>query len=200
MVVGALVVLRRGHGFEVLAIDKREHGHLGAGQVFLDDHARARAAEGVAVDRVLDRGDSLFLGHGDRDTLAERQTVRLDNDRCALRLDVVDRLRGILKHRIGRGGNVVFFHQLFGKGLGAFDDGCVFARAKRADARFLERIHHAERKRVVRCDHHKVGLVRLGKGNHAVDVRGLDVHALSLLCDAAVARRAPDMVHLGAFL
>ena len=154
----------------------------------------------MAVDRVLDRGDGLILGHGDRHALAERQTVRLDHDRRALLLDIGDGVRRVFKHGIARGRDAVLFHQFLGKGLGALNDRRVFARAEGADTRFFQRIHHAERRRVVRRDHHQIGLVLLGEGHHAVDVGRLDVHALGFLRDAAVARRAPDIVHLGAFL
>ena len=200
MVVGALVILRRRHGLEVLAVNERQNGNLRAGQELLDDDARAGAAECTAVNRVLDRLNGFFLGHGDRNTLAERKTIRLDNDRRAVLLDVLDRVRRVLKNGIACGRDIVFLHQILGKGLAALDDGSVLARTEGADACGLERVNHAECKRVVRCDHNEIRLVLLGESNHAVDVGCLDGNALCFSGNAAVARRTPDVVHLGALL
>lgn len=80
-----------------LPIHERENRYLGAGEELLDDDARTGAAECTAVDRVLDRLNGFFLGHGDRNTLAERKTIRLDNDRRAVLLDVLDRVREFSK-------------------------------------------------------------------------------------------------------
>ena len=114
-VVGALMVLRGRHGFQVLPVHKRQHANLGTGQVFLDHHARARAAERMPVDRVPDRGNRFFLGHCHRHAFAQRQAVRLDHNRRTVPPDIVDRGGGILKYRIGRGGDAVFLHQFLGE-------------------------------------------------------------------------------------
>ena len=199
VVVGALMILRRRHGLEVLAVNEGEHGNLRTGQELLDDDARTGAAECTAVDRVLDRLNGFFLGHGDRNTLAERKTIRLDNDRRAVLLDVLDRVRRVLKNSVACGRDIVFLHQILSKGLAALDDGSVLARTEGADACGLERVHHAERERIIRRDHNEIRLVLLRERDHAVDVGRLDGNALRLSGDAAVARSAPDMVNLGAF-
>lgn len=49
------------------------------------------------VDRVLDSLDGVLLGHGDGHALAERQTIRLDNDRRTVLHDVLDRVREFSK-------------------------------------------------------------------------------------------------------
>lgn len=48
MVVGTLVILRGGHGLEVLAVHERKNRDLGAGEELLDDDARTGTAEGTA--------------------------------------------------------------------------------------------------------------------------------------------------------
>ena len=89
-------------------------------------------------------------------------------------------------------------HEVLGKGLGALNHGCILARAKGADTSCLERINHAECQRVIGCNHNQIGLVCLGKSNYAVNVSGLDVHALCNLRNTAVAGCAPDFIYLGA--
>ena len=42
--------------------------------------------------------------------LAECKTVRLDNDRRTVLLDVLDRVCGVLKNSVARGRDVVFLH------------------------------------------------------------------------------------------
>ena len=200
MVVGALVILRRRHGLEVFAVHERKNRDLGAGEELLDNDARTGAAECTAVDGVLDCLDGFFLGHGDRNALAERKTIGLDNDRRAVLLDVLDRVRRVLKNSIASGRDIVFLHQILGKGLAALDDGSVLARTEGADACGLERVNHAECERIIRRDHNEIRLVLLRERDHAVDVGRLDGNALRLSGDAAVARGTPDMVHLGALL
>ena len=192
------MILCRLHGFEVLAVYERENAYLRAGQELLDDNACASAAERTAVNRVLDGCDRVLFGHGNRHAFAERQAVRLDDDRRTLLLDIGNGIRRVFKHGIACGRDAVLFHQFLGKGLGAFDDCRVFTRAKGTDTRFFQRVDHAERQRVVRRDHHEVRLVRLGKGHYAVNIGRLDVDTFRFLRDAAVAGRAPDMVDLGA--
>ena len=188
------------HGSNGFAVGKAQNGDLGPLHELLDDDARTGAAECTAVDRVLDRLNGFFLGHGDRNTLAERKTIRLDNDRRAVLPDVLDRVRRVLKNSVACGRDIVFLHQILGKGLAALDDGSVLARTEGADACGLERVHHAERERIIRRDHNEIRLVLLRERDHAVDVGRFDGNALRLSGDAAVARGAPDMVSLGALL
>ena len=200
MVVGTLVILCGRHGLEVLAVYEGEHGNLRTGQKLLDNDTRTGAAECAAVDGILDCFNGFFLGHSHGNALAECKTVCFDNDRRAILLDVLDRVCGVLKNSVARGRNAVFLHQILGKGLAALDDGSVLARTEGTDAFGLECVYHAECKRVVRCYHNEIRLVLLGESNHAVDVGCLDGNALCLSGNAAVARRTPDMVNLGALL
>ena len=200
MIVGTLVILCGRHGLEVFAVYEGEHGNLRAGEELLDNDTRTGAAECAAVDRVLDRLDGFFLGHGNGNTLAERKAVRLDNDWRAVLLDVRDGIRRVLKNGVASGRNAVFLHQILGKGLAALNNSGVLARTEGTDACGLERVYHAECKRVVRCDHNEIRLVLLGESNHAVDVGCLNRYALCLSGNAAVARRTPDVVNLGALL
>ena len=110
VVVGTLVILRGGHGLEVLAVYEGEHGNLRTGQELLDNDTRTGTAECTAVDRVLDCLDGFFLGHSNGNALAECKTVRLDNDRRTVLLDVLDRVCGVLKNSVARGRDVVFLH------------------------------------------------------------------------------------------
>ena len=110
MVVGTLVILCGRHGLEVLAVNECQHGNLRAGEELLDNNTRTGTAECTAVDRVLDCFDSFFLGHSHGNALTECKTVRLDNDRRAILLDVLDRVCGVLKNSVARGRNAVFLH------------------------------------------------------------------------------------------
>lgn len=110
MVVGTLVILCGRHGLEVLAVYEGEHGNLRTGQELLDNDTRTGTAECTAVDRVLDCLDGFFLGHSNGNALAECKTVRLDNNRRTVLLNVLDRGCGVLKNSVARGRDVVFLH------------------------------------------------------------------------------------------
>ena len=110
MVVGTLVILCGRHGLEMLAVNEGEHGNLRAGEELLDNDTRTGAAECAAVDGILDRLDSFFLGHSHGNALAECKTVCFDNDRRTVLLDVRDGIRRVLKNSVARGRDVVFLH------------------------------------------------------------------------------------------
>ena len=94
----------------MLAVNEGEHGNLRTGQELLDNDTRTGTAECAAVDGILDRLDGLFLGHSNSNALAECKTVRLDNNRRTVLLDVFDRGCGVLKNSVARGRDVVFLH------------------------------------------------------------------------------------------
>ena len=137
----------------------------------------------------------------DEHALAERQTVRLDDDREAvLGFNIGHRRGRVGKDLVARRRDAVFLHQVFREHLAALDDRRVRAGAEGADARRLQRVDHARRERVVRRDKDEVDRVFLRELHDAVDVHRADVDALRVRRDAAVARRAPEPVRLRALL
>ena len=196
-VVGALVVHGRDHRHHGLAVGKGQHGHFRALQKLLDDHAVAALAKGVVAHGVPDRFLGLPRAFADQHALAQRQTVGLDHQRRRRVAHVGKRRFGIVKYlALGRG-DAVLLHQALGKNFAGFDLGGARLGAEAGDAQRVQAIHAAHGQRVVRRDHGEVDAVFRGEARHALYVRGLDVHALRVLRDAAVARQGVNGFCLG---
>jgi len=95
----------------------------------------------VASVAVLEAGktgvDGLFGlidGLGDGYALAERQTVHLDDNRCADLADIVDGIAGIVESAVAGGRDAHGIAQDLGECLGAFELACIATRTETGDA------------------------------------------------------------------
>ena len=200
VVVGTLVVHAGHHGLDHLAVRKAQHTDLGAGEEFLHHHMVAGCAEFLIQHDLLHAVRSLLLVLADEHALAQCQTVGLDDHRVlALGLDVLHDLGGVVKGLVLCGGDAVFLHQVLGEHLGGLDAGSGLIRAKSRDAHCCQRIHHAQSQRVVLRHHNVIELFFYGKAHHGVHIGRLDVFALCVIADAAVAGCAPDLAAVRAF-
>ena len=199
VVVGTLVVHAGHHGLDHLAVRKAQHTDLGAGEEFLHHHMVARCAEFLIQHDLLHAVRSLLLVFADQHALAQCQTVGLDDHRVlALGLDVLHDLGGVVKGLVLCGGDAVFLHQVLGEHLGSLDAGSGLVRAKGGDAHLCQRVHHAQCKGVVLRHHNVIELFFHCKAYHGIHIGGLDVFALGVIADTAVARCAPDLAAVGA--
>ena len=141
-----------------------------------------------------------FFILADQHALAQSKAVRLDDHGiCPAGPDVIHRRGGIRERLVSGCGDAVFFHQVFRENLAAFDDCGIGARTEGRDSGFLERVYHAGGKRIVRRDEYEIDCLFLCQSHHAGNVRGLDVDALSVAGDTAVAGRAVYFFSTGAF-
>ena len=161
----------------------------------------AGSAELLVQHDLLHAVGGLLLVLTDEHTLAKSQTIRLDDDRVlSLGPDVVHDLGRVVKRLIPGGGDAVFLHQVFGEDLGSLDAGRCLVRAKGRDADRRQRIDHAQSQRVVLRDDDVIELFLRRKRDHGVHIGGLDVLALGVIADAAVAGCAPDLAAVRALL
>ena len=201
MVVGTLVVHRGHHRLDHLAVGEAEDADLRAGEELLHDHMVAGSAEFFIQHDLLDALGSLLFVLADEHALAQRKAVGLDDHRIlALGLDVLHDLGGVVEGLILRGGDAVLLHQVFGEDLGGLDAGRSLVRAERRDADLCQSVHHAQCQRVVLRYHDIVELFRLCKTHHRLHIGGLNVDAVGVIADAAVAGRTPDFAAVGALL
>ena len=201
MVVGALMVHAGDHGLDHLAVRKAQHADLRPGEELFHHHMVAGCAELFVQHDLLDAVGGLLLVLTDEHTLAQSQTICLDDDRIlALGPDVIHDLGRVIKRLIPGGGDAVFLHQVFGEDLGSLDAGRCLIRAESRDADRRQRIDHAQSQRVVLRDDDVIELFLRCKRDHGVHIGGLDVLALGVIADAAVAGCAPDLAAVRALL
>ena len=191
----------RNHRDHRLAVAEGQHADLRPGQKFLDHHPVARSAELFVQHNLFEPRFGRGLVLTDQHALAEREPVRLDDDRVlAAAADVAERRVGVVKGFIVGGRDAVLLHQILAEHLARLNAGGRGVRAEGRDAGLGHRIHHAKGQRVVLCDHRVVDRVLLRIGDHRRDVGGLDIDAGRVVPDAAVARRAVKSRVQGAFL
>ena len=199
-VPGPLVVLGACHGLYNIAVHKGEDRHFPAGHELLNDHGVAGSSEFLVQHDGLHAFLRLLQGVADENSLAQSQAVRLEDDgEFRLCLQILDGLVRIVKILIGRCGDMVFFHQIFGKCLGTFQDGCIFPGAEGADACRLQLIHQAAYQRIVHAHNDKVNGFLLCKSHDLVKLHGADGLALCVLSDARIARCAVYFIRFGTF-
>ena len=199
VVVGALMVHAGDHGLDHLAVRKAQHADLRPGEELLYHHMVAGCAELFVQHDLLDAVGSLLLVFADEHALAQCKAVRLDDHRVlTLGADVIHDLCGVIEGLVLCGGDAVFLHQVLGEHLGGLDAGSGLVRAKGGDACLCQRIHHAQCKGVVLRHHNVIELFFHCKAHHGIHIGGLDVFALGVIADAAVARCAPDLAAVGA--
>ena len=190
----------RHHGNNGFAVGKAQNGDLGPLHELLDDDARAALTEGLVLDHGANGGFCFLHRLRDDDALAERQTVGLDDDGRALRLNIGAGGLHVGEELVLRRGDAVLFHQILGKGLARLDDGGLFVGAEARDARLGQRVHRAEGQRIVRRDDGVVDPVRFRKFDLRGDVLCADLrHADRVGGDAAVTGQAVNFLNCGIF-
>ena len=90
-------------------------------------------------------------------------------------------------------------HEIFCKGLAAFDGRGILTRAKRTDPNRFQTINQPKRKRIIRCNHDKIRPFFRTEGEDSVQIRGLNGQTLGDLRNSAVAGGAPDFLNTGIF-
>ena len=201
MVIGALVVHGGDHGLDHLAVGEAQHTDLRAGEELFHHDVVAGSSELFVQHDLLDALGGLLFVLADEHALAQRKAVGLDDHGVfALSLDVLHDLGGVVEGLILCGGDAVLLHEVFREDLGCLDAGSGLVRAESRDADCRQRIHHAQCQRVVLSHHDVVELFRLRKADHRFHVGGLDVDAVGVIADAAVAGRTPDFAAVGVLL
>ena len=129
-VLCTLVILRRGHDLDRLAVHIGKHRYLASGHELLHDHRVSRGAELLVLHDLLDARLCLLKRVADQNTLSECQSVRLQYDRHLCRLQIVERILCRCEILVGSRRNVIFFHQILGKCLGALKDRRILPRSE----------------------------------------------------------------------
>ena len=188
------------HGDNPLAVGKGQDRDLGALEHLLNENARAALAKHTLAHHGVHGGPGLLPRIGQRDALAERQPVGLDDGRDGCAVEIGERLLLAVKDLEGGGRNAILLHEVFGKHLAALDFGRLFVGAKAGDAGLLQRVDGAQCERVVRRDHRKVDALVCGEGNDLVDLLCADGHQGGVGRNAAVAGQGEKLRHTGALL
>ena len=145
------------------------------------------------------RGHSFLrfrLRHTNQNAFAEREPVCLYHERAIGAANIGDCGVVILKHLELSGRNMVFLHQLLGKRLAAFDARRAFFRAETRNADRVQRVHCAQRKRIVRRNNREIHAVFTRKAHDFIDIRRLHGHARRLTRDSRISGQRVNRFNL----
>ena len=152
-VLQPLVILRRGQREHVAAVDHDDEARLLAGEEFLDDHACAGVAHRVVDQHRIDRLVRLARRRRHDHALPGGEPVGLDDDRCAVALDVGVRGRGVGEGLVARSRDAVARHEGLREVLRALELRGRLRGAEDGEAGLAERVDDARGQRALRADH-----------------------------------------------
>ena len=116
-------------------------------------------AEGVAREHVAHGGERFVHGLREDHALAGGEAVGLDHDGRAGFFDISLSSADVREIAIGGGRDFMAREEILGEGFRAFELGGVLRRAKDAQARGAEFIHHAQHQRRLGADHGEMDFV-----------------------------------------
>ena len=183
------------HGLNCLSIRKGQNADLRPGEEFLNDNVFAALAEDLVRHHGFDGVHSLFPGLGNDHTLAQGQTVGLDDRGDGGGFQILEGGGHIVEHFIFRRGDAVLLHQILGEDLAALDDGGIGPGTEAGNALGFQSIHSTQHQRIVRSNDRIVDLVLHSKFRDLGNVRCPDGHADRVPCDAAVAGQGIDNLY-----
>ena len=189
------MILARGERQDVRPIDHHDEACLLAGEKILDDQACARFAERVAAEHRVDGGMRLFRALRDDDALAGGQAIRLDDDRCAVRVDVRVRRPRIGERAVSGGRNAVPRHESLGVILRRLELRGRAGRSEDPQARGPEVIDDPGRERRLGPDDRQRNGLALRKIDQLTRVRDRNVGKRRVVRRAGVPGRDIDAGH-----
>jgi len=195
----AFVVLGRGDLDGVSSVAECEEGEFFAGEELFEDDLGLHRAEEHSAEHLC-RGLFRFeMSIADDDAFAGGEARRFDDDRHGKAAELFVNLFEASADGVGRGGDVVTLHELFGKGFACFELGCGLRGAEDAVAAFGQLIDQANREREFRTDDSQGWLLDRDDVDHLVEIAGIDGNAAGELSDAAVAGGAKHFCDLRRF-
>ena len=196
-VVRLLVILRRRHRREFLAIGNDHERDFFAGEVLLDEDAIGGVAEFFVLENDVQIIVRLFLRVGDDHALAAGESFDLDDRRIVGLLErCFSLVRRIADRRLS-GWDLVLVHEVFGEDLGALQLGGQPAGTEDRQAALLELVDDSERERKLGSHDGEIHLQLFGEIGDLDDVRGTDIDAVRHLGDARISRRCIDFLYEG---
>ena len=186
----------RNHGFPVCEC---QNGNLRPCHKFFDYDMVTACAEHLIRHHGAHRILCLLLCFCNDNAFTQCQTIRLHNGRQRCGFEISQRLFHIIKHFIRRCGDAVFFHQIFGEHLAALQNCRLFIRPEARNTDCVQRIHHAQNQRIIRCNNSKINALFLCEGNHAFHILRRNIYAGRVLGNAAVAGQCIQLRYLWIF-
>ncbi len=188
-VAQALVILRRGKGKHIPAVDHRDEARFLARKKVLDDDARTRVAHRVFDQHRVDGRIGFGARLRDDHALARGETIGLDDDGCAALGHIVVSRARVGESAIAGGRQPVARHERLGEILGALEPRCRARRAENRESRGTKGVDDAGRERRLRSDDRERDLPALREIDKLGNLGQRDIGKRRFARRAAVARR-----------
>ena len=194
-VFGTFVILCGSHRFDGFSVHISQNRYLTTGHELFNYHRIAGIAEFFIFHDLFDTVLCFFQCITDQYTFSQCQSVRFQNDREFCGFQIGKRFLRIGKVFISSCRNVVFFHQIFGKCFGAFQDRCIFSRSEYTQSLCLKGIYHAANQRIVHTDDGQIDRFFFCKSHQFVKFHRTDVDTFCIFFNSRIARCTVDFVN-----
>ena len=179
------------------SIDKGVDRAFDPNKKFLNDDASAGFTKSAFFHAEAQGLLGLIKVGGNNNTLAERESVSLNNEGViGFRAKLACRLK-IRKLAIGGSRNPMPDHKIFGEGFGRFESGRTRSWAEYPEPRILKSVDHPCSQGVIGPDDSKINLLRLSECQQGRDIVSSDGHVFPYLCCASIAGRSEDFFNFG---
>ena len=196
---GALVIHGGNHGDDSCSVRKGKDRNLGALQKFLDDDPLSAVTEFPVFHNRPHGIPGFFSCPGDKNAFPKSQPVGFNNAGQRAGSYVGVSLFSAVKSLEACGGNSVRLHQMLGKDLAPFDDGCIPAWTEAGNAGFFKQVHGTEYQGIIRRHDGKIHLFFHREVRNSAQILCPDGNAGRILCDPGVTRQTIDGFYFGIF-
>ena len=149
---------------------------------FLDDHVRARRAEGFADHDFVHGLFGFGLVRANQNAFAQRKAVGFHHAFAASEAQNFFAAADVGESSGRRRGDAVFLHEFLGENLGRLELRGFLVHAPDSQAVFLEQIHDAQRQRIVRTDDGEINFLFLRECEQLGQILRADVDAFDRRC------------------
>ena len=193
------MVHSRNHGNDHFTICKGQNGNFGACHEFFDNDMVTGSTEYFIRHHGTNCILCLFFCFCNDNTFTQCQAIRFDYCRDGCCFQICQRFIHIIEYFVSRCGDTIFFHQVFGINLAAFQDSSFFIRTEARDTRFIQGINHAQNQRVIGCYYCEVDSIFFCESHNAFNIFCTDIHACCVFSDTAVTGQRVQCCYFGIF-
>ena len=160
-IVARLVILRGSEGHGGHAVGHDDEARFFTGQEFFHHDARTGVTKSMVFKHGARCRARLCVRLRDHHALARSETIGFHHQRHGVRVDIGERRREALEHRIGRGRNAMTLQKLLAVGLRCLEDRAGLPGPETFAPRVFEDIDHTGRERRFRANDGKADIFAL---------------------------------------
>ena len=189
------MILCGSHRLDGLAVHIRKYRHFSSGHELFYHHCIAGCTEFLVFHDGFYAVFCFFWRITDQHTFSECQSVCFQNNREICLFQICKCCGCIGKCFVSSGRNIIFFHQVFGKCLGAFQDCCILSRSEYTQSFCLKCIYDTANQRIIHTNYRKIDCLFFCKCDQFIKLHCLDRHTFCKFFNSGIARCTVNFIY-----